>query len=70
MKINNFKSRLDESKSSRAEEINNIGYKITKRQNLVRPNDLFEKDSDGKINFDANKNLKILNFLRQIEWDE
>ena len=49
-------------------EAENVGYKITTRQNLMRPNDLFDLTPEGKINYDQN-GKKILNFLRKIQWD-
>ncbi len=50
-------------------EAQEVGYKITTRQNLKRPNDLFDVDSMGKILIDQDNEIKILNSLRDINWD-
>ena len=50
-------------------EAQEVGYKITTRQNLKRPNDLFDLDPMGKILIDQDDEIKILNSLRKINWD-
>jgi len=50
-------------------EAKNVGYKRTKVTNLSKPNDLFDSDSSGKVILDSPTSDKILNKLRELEWD-
>ena len=50
-------------------EVDNVGYKRTKRGEKPMPNDLFRSDSTGKIIIDDGKKESVLDFLRMIQWD-
>jgi type I restriction enzyme M protein len=50
-------------------EVDNIGYKRTKRGEKKRPNDLYRLNNDGEIIVDDNKKKTALDYLREIKWD-
>lgn len=50
-------------------EVQNIGYKRSKRGEKDAPNDLYRADTYGKTLIDDGINLTILDAMRDIEWD-
>lgn len=50
-------------------ELDNVGYKRTKRGEKPMPNDLYRTDSVGKIIVDDGLLLTTLDYMRQIKWD-
>lgn len=49
-------------------EVENIGYKRTKRGLKPQPNDLYRVDSDGMVIVDDGKKEALLDYLRDINW--
>lgn len=50
-------------------EVENIGYKRTKRGEKSMPNELFRVNSDGLILVDDNVEETALDFIRKLNWD-
>lgn len=50
-------------------EAENVGYKRTKRGEKLKPNDLYRVDIDNSIIIDDGKKEKILDYMREINWD-
>ena len=50
-------------------EVENVGYKRTKRGEKPMPNELYRIDQDGKILIEDGKDETALDFMRKIEWD-
>lgn len=50
-------------------EIENIGYKRTKRGEKYSPNDLYRVNKEYQIIVDDNKKITALDYLREIKWD-
>ncbi len=50
-------------------EVDNIGYKRTKRGEKEQPNDLYRTDSDGKIIIDDGEEKTVLDYMRKINWE-
>ncbi|KNY30494.1 restriction endonuclease subunit M [Pseudobacteroides cellulosolvens] len=50
-------------------EVENIGYKRTKRGEKILPNDLFRIDMNGDILIDDGIMETALDYIRQIDWD-
>jgi type I restriction enzyme M protein len=50
-------------------EVDNIGYKRTKRGEKPMPNDLYRVNADGDIAIDDGINEAALDFLRDVKWD-
>jgi len=50
-------------------EVENIGYKRTKRGEKIYPNDLYRINRENKIIVDDNKKSTALDYLREIKWD-
>ncbi len=50
-------------------EVENIGYKRTKRGEKPMPNELFRTDDKGEILVDDGKQETALDYMRKIEWD-
>ncbi|MCZ7601623.1 MAG: N-6 DNA methylase [Melioribacteraceae bacterium] len=50
-------------------EVENVGYKRTKRNEKPMPNDLFRKDKDGEVIVDDGNKRTALDHLREIIWD-
>jgi type I restriction enzyme M protein len=50
-------------------EVEEIGYKRTKRGVQERPNELFRVDSNGNIKVDDGVKETILDYLRDIKWE-
>lgn len=50
-------------------EIENVGYKRSKRGEKIMPNDLYRTNQHGEIIVDDGKKIKALDFLREINWD-
>lgn len=50
-------------------EVENIGYKRTKRGEKPMPNELFRINSKGEVLIDDGKTEAALDHLRKIEWD-
>lgn len=51
-------------------EVENIGYKRTKRGIKVQANDLYRETSEGEIIVDDGKMESILDYMREIDWSE
>lgn len=49
-------------------ETENIGYKRTRRGEILTKNDLFRTNKDGSIIIDDNEKSTILDYLREIRW--
>lgn len=49
-------------------EVENIGYKRTKRGIKIQPNDLYREDKDGLIIVDDGKKESLLDYIREIDW--
>ena len=50
-------------------EVENVGYKRTKRSEKPRPNDLYRVDKDGDILVDDGVKETALDYLREVQWD-
>ena len=50
-------------------EIENVGYKRSKRGEKTMPNDLYRTNQHGEIIVNDGKKIKALDFLREINWD-
>lgn len=50
-------------------EVDNIGYKRTKRGEKPMPNDLYRTDVDGVIQVDDGLLLTTLDYMRKLKWD-
>jgi type I restriction enzyme M protein len=50
-------------------EVENIGYKRTKRGEKPMPNELFRTDDKGEILVDDGKQETALDYMRKIQWD-
>lgn len=50
-------------------EVENVGYKRTKRGEKPMPNELYRIDEDGKVIVDDGKTETALDYMREIEWD-
>lgn len=50
-------------------EVENVGYKRTKRGEKMMPNDLYRMDEKGAIVVDDGKIETALDFLRELTWD-
>ena len=50
-------------------EVENVGYKRTKRGEKPMPNELYRTDKDGKVLVDDGKLETALDYMRKIEWD-
>ena len=50
-------------------EVENIGYKRTKRGERPKPNELFRTDDNGVVLVDDGVMETALDYLREIEWD-
>ena len=50
-------------------EAEEVGYKRTKRGEKKRPNDLYRVEEDGSILVDDGIQEKILDYMREIEWE-
>lgn len=50
-------------------EVDEVGYKRTKRGEFIRPNELFRCDNEGKILVDDGEKTTILDLMREIEWE-
>lgn len=50
-------------------EAEHIGYKRTKRSEQKRPNDLYRIDEKGKVLVDDNVKETILDYMREINWE-
>jgi type I restriction enzyme M protein len=52
-------------------EVDNVGYKRTKRGERRLENDLFRSDASGRLIYepDPSEDLKVLDYLRGIAWD-
>ena len=50
-------------------EIENVGYKRSKRGEKIMPNDLYRTNQHGEIIVNDGKKIKALDFLREINWD-
>ena len=51
-------------------QIENVGYKRTKRGEKPKTNDLYRTDKNGEIIIDDGKKLKALDHLRDLDWDK
>lgn len=51
-------------------EVDNIGYKRTKRGLKLQPNDLYREDKDGLILIDDGKMESLLDYIREIDWSK
>jgi len=49
-------------------EVENIGYKRTKRGEKPMPNELYRTDNKGKILVDDRRIETALDYMRKIEW--
>ena len=49
-------------------EVDNIGYKRTKRGTKIQPNDLYRTDKDGMVIVDDGKCETVLDYMRKIDW--
>ncbi|MFA5871384.1 MAG: N-6 DNA methylase [Parcubacteria group bacterium] len=49
-------------------EVENVGYKRTKRGEKPMPNELYRIDKDGKVLVDDGKMETALDYMRKIEW--
>jgi type I restriction enzyme M protein len=49
-------------------EVENVGYKRTKRGEKPMPNELYRFDKDGKVLVDDGKLETALDYMRKIEW--
>ena len=50
-------------------EVDNIGYKRTKRGEKKQPNDLYRIDETGKVMVDDGIKQTVLDYMREIKWD-
>lgn len=50
-------------------EVDNVGYKRTKRKEKIYPNDLFRINRENQIIVDDKKKSKALDYIREIKWD-
>lgn len=50
-------------------EVENIGYKRTKRNEKITNNELYRQDKDGQIVVDDGNLKTALDYMRQIQWD-
>lgn len=50
-------------------EVDNVGYKRTKRGENPMPNDLYRTDDKGEILVDDNVMETVLDYMRTIKWD-
>lgn len=51
-------------------EVDNIGYKRTKRGLKPQPNDLYREDKNGLIIIDDGKKEALLDYIREIDWSK
>lgn len=51
-------------------EVNNIGYKRTKRGLKLQPNDLYREDKNGLVIVDDGKKESLLDYIREIDWSK
>lgn len=51
-------------------EVDNIGYKRTKRGLKPQPNDLYRESDGGEIIVDDGKKEALLDYMREIDWSE
>ncbi|MBD5135625.1 MAG: N-6 DNA methylase [Lachnospiraceae bacterium] len=51
-------------------EVDNIGYKRTKRGLKIQPNDLYREDKAGLILIDDGKKESLLDYIREIDWSK
>ena len=49
-------------------EVNNVGYKRTKRSERKQPNELFRTSEDGTVLVDDGIESTVLDFIRKISW--
>lgn len=50
-------------------EVENVGYKRTKRGEKPMPNELFKVNEKGEVSVDGGKLETALDYMRKIEWD-
>lgn len=50
-------------------EVENIGYKRTKRGEKPATNELYRTNDDGVILVDDNVKETALDYLREVQWD-
>lgn len=50
-------------------EVDNIGYKRTKRSMKLMPNDLYRETKSGEVIIDDGQKETALDYLREIKWD-
>lgn len=50
-------------------EVENVGYKRTKRGIKPMPNELFRTNEQGEVLVDDGKMEAALDYLRKVEWD-
>ena len=50
-------------------EVDNIGYKRTKRGEKEQPNDLYRINDEGKIIVDDGQEITVLDSIRKINWE-
>ena len=50
-------------------EVENVGYKRTKRGEKPAPNELYRVDEDGNVLVDDGTKEVALDYLREINWD-
>jgi type I restriction enzyme M protein len=50
-------------------EVENIGYKRTKRGEKPMPNELYRTDGEGMILVDDEAKETALDYLREVKWD-
>ena len=50
-------------------EVDDVGYKRTKRGEKPMPNDLYRLNTDGEIAVDDGTKETALDFLRDVKWD-
>jgi type I restriction enzyme M protein len=50
-------------------EVENIGYKRTKRGEKLMPNELYRINNKGEVIIDDGKKETALDYLREIKWD-
>ena len=50
-------------------EVENVGYKRTKRGEKPMPNELYRVDDKGEVLVDDGKMETVLDYMRGIEWE-
>ena len=51
------------------EEVDEVGYKRSVRNEQIRPNELFRTDENKNIIVDDGKKETVLDYMREIEWE-